>query len=257
MASASGKVGSNRSSSQHELNDCLYEIYALECEPEWQLPLLFEPRLTLNSRDHPLTEVPRWAFRHRNYHQSTVYDAADPCGNRKRIPAWKVFADAADTVYYVGQTENFDTRIAEHRSGRGSNLTAEASVEEVAIRQQYPQNLKDAVIEALDHDIDSRESSLDFAVSFGVLSKAEKDDQITQLRNLRDQLKKSRSLITIEEAAELADDYNLSVVEECVADARTERRDTERKLAQELLRFPSSVDSKVNVTDIESFAYWH
>ncbi len=184
MASASGKVGSNRSSSQHELNDCLYEIYALECEPEWQLPLLFEPRLTLNSRDHPLTEVPRWAFRHRNYHQSTVYDAADPCGNRKRISAWKVFADAADTVYYVGQTENFDTRIAEHRSGRGSNLTAEASVEEVAIRQQYPQNLKDAVIEALDHDIDSRESSLDFAVSFGVLSKAEKDDQITQLEGV-------------------------------------------------------------------------
>lgn len=257
MSSVSTKVGSAQLSSQHALEDCLYEVYALECEPEWHLPQLYEPRLSLKSRDYPLTEVPKSAFRHRYYHQSAVYDSAVPHEDRKHVPAWKVFADAADTVYYVGQTEDFDTRIAEHRAGRGSNLTADASVKKVAIRQQYPQNLKDTVVEALGDDIDSKKSSLNFAVSFDVLTEDEMNDQITRLQNLRNHIQTSLSKVTLEEADKLANEYDLSALKKCVADARAERRDAERSLARRLLRVPSFDDSKVNVGNIESFAYWH
>ncbi|QCC51462.1 hypothetical protein [Halapricum salinum] len=252
-------VESIRSTFRHTLDDCIYEVYALKCEPEWQLPLLYEPRLSLKSRDYPLTEVPKYAFRHRYYHQATVYDAAVPREKREHIPSWKVFADAANTVYYVGRTEAFNSRLNEHQSGTGSNLTAEATVQKVAIRQQYPQNLKERIVEALADDIDSRESARELAASMGVGTEAKLNTKATELRELRECIQNSRTIVTLEEAAELADDYSLSAVEECVTDARTKRRDAERELAQNLLRLPHSDEGtrEINVADIDSFAYWN
>ncbi|MUV56255.1 GIY-YIG nuclease family protein [Halogeometricum sp. CBA1124] len=139
-------------------DSCTYTIYALECEPNWELPSFREPMVLFSDQLYPIEELHPEIIQHPNYYSNVIDGSVN--GEDKGIPVWRFLAHSAKRVLYVGQTEDFENRVFEHRDGGGSKLTAESIVKCVIERVEYSQNLRLSVIESLEEEITQIRGSL-------------------------------------------------------------------------------------------------
>lgn len=233
--------------------DTSYAVYALECTPNWDLPTLEDPRLDgarYKQDSFPLTDMPKSIVAKSNYQQCKVYDGADP---DREYPSWKFLADAASKVYYVGHTEDLQSRIDDHEKGTAADFTEEATIESVHTADHHLQNLRDDLLDAVEATIEQKSENA---------SRTHRQD-IMDLRHLRASIE-ARANVSSAEARWVHGKYRFDEIKRVCNDAKAYREKKEAELAIKL-RNPSAPhsstglprsDERISIDDIETFAYW-
>lgn len=253
-----------------------YVTYVLECSPDWELPNFYEPKLRLPRRNtrttfHHLSDLPRRITKKKYFQKAIVYDASVPAKQRDDsdvVEAWRFLAKAAETVYYVGHSENFEHRKQCHENGSAATFTEDATIKTVHKTVEHEQDLRDEVHTALGKDIVSkREYIQQWGDTFG--SKQAMEKTLEEMEAACDRIVTQPS-ISLRDAVELVNETPASLdnVQSVIGDARAARRASEQEQARDLRQssthtveveqFGSTREKeRLNINDIETFVYWN